>query len=201
LLGRVTVGAEFCASLTDLDFEFEDSTVRVISLTSLREVTVADTRVGPLQEGKELETRYWIAESLVRAGYARFHEDDVLTFAVLSKLHWRETKLSQGFQISPLSDHFYSKLKRFLGYSRKRSSSEPMSTAQYLQGTRLAQDIVNCRLRKIVNLATSSSKTTAAMTQALTREERILFDKVKSAVAEWQEAILDIEADRQARSS
>jgi hypothetical protein len=195
------VGAEFCASLTDLDFEFEDSTVRVISLTSLREVTVADTRVGPLQEGKELETRYWIAESLVRAGYARFHEDDVLTFAVLSKLHWRETKLSQGFQISPLSDHFYSKLKRFLGYSRKRSSSEPMSTAQYLQGTRLAQDIVNCRLRKIVNLATSSSKTTAAMTQALTREERILFDKVKSAVAEWQEAILDIEADRQARSS
>jgi DNA replication initiation complex subunit (GINS family) len=76
-----------------------------------------------------------------------------------------------------------------------------MSTAQYLQGTRLAQDIVNCRLRKIVNLATSSSKTTAAMTQALTREERILFDKVKSAVAEWQEAILDIEADRQARSS
>jgi len=195
------VGAEFCASLTDLDFEFEDSTVRVISLTSLREVTVANTRVGPLQEGKELETRYWIAESLVRAGYARFHEDDVLTFAVLSKLHWRETKLSQGFQISPLSDHFYSKLKRFLGYSRKRSSSEPMSTAQYLQGTRLAQDIVNCRLRKIVNLATSSSKTTAAMTQALTREERILFDKVKSAVAEWQEAILDIEADRQARSS
>ncbi|MCJ7608817.1 DNA replication complex GINS family protein [Candidatus Bathyarchaeota archaeon] len=195
------MGAEFCASLTDLDFEFEDSTVRVISLTSLREVTVADTRVGPLQEGKELETRYWIAESLVRAGYARFHEDDVLTFAVLSKLHWRETKLSQGFQISPLSDHFYSKLKRFLGYSRKRSSSEPMSTAQYLQGTRLAQDIVNCRLRKIVNLATSSSKTTAAMTQALTREERILFDKVKSAVAEWQEAILDIEADRQARSS
>ena len=195
------MGAEFCASLTDLDFEFEDSTVRVISLTSLREVTVANTRVGPLQEGKELETRYWIAESLVRAGYARFHEDDVLTFAVLSKLHWRETKLSQGFQISPLSDHFYSKLKRFLGYSRKRSSSEPMSTAQYLQGTRLAQDIVNCRLRKIVNLATSSSKTTAAMTQALTREERILFDKVKSAVAEWQEAILDIEADRQARSS
>jgi hypothetical protein len=195
------VGAEFCASLTDLDFEFEDSNVRVISLTSLHEVTIADTRVGPLQEGKELETRYWIAESLVRAGYARFHEDDVLTFAVLSKLHWRETKLSQGFQISPLSDHFYSKLKRFLGYSRKRSSSEPMSTAQYLQGTRLAQDIVNCRLRKIVNLATSSSKTTAAMTQALTREERILFDKVKSAVAEWQEAILDIEADRQARSS
>jgi hypothetical protein len=193
------VGAEFSASLTDLDFEFEDSTVRVIPLKSLQEVTVADTRVGPLIEGKELETRYWIAESLVRAGYARFHEDDVLTFAVLSKLHWRETKLSQGFQISPLSDHFYSKLRRFLGSSRERSSSEPSSATQYLQGTRLAQDIVNCRLRKIVNLAASPSKTT--MTQALAREERILFDKVRFAVAEWQKTILDIEVGRQVRSS
>jgi hypothetical protein len=39
------------------------------------------------------------------------------------------------------------------------------------------------------------------MTQALAREERILFDKVRFAVAEWQKTILDIEVGRQVRSS
>jgi len=187
------MGEEFSPTLGDLDFDYEDSTIRIVSLTSLQEVRVADTTVGPLEEGKEFETRYWIAEELVEAGYARFREEDLLTYVTLNKLHWRETKLLPGLQISPLPDHFYPKLRRFLNAARERSSIEPTAATQYLQGRRLAQDIVNCRLRKIVSLAASPTRA-ASVTQALTKEECVLFEKVRLAVAEWEKRILDIEA-------
>jgi len=187
------VGEERALALGDIDFDYEDSPVRIMALTNIQEVTIADTTVGPLEEGKEFETRYWIAEELVKAGYARFREEDLLTFVTLNKLHWRETKLQQGLQVSPLPDHFYPKLRRFLSAARERSSSEPIAATQYLQGRRLAQDIINCRLRKIVALAASPTRAASAM-QALTKEECILFEKVRLAVAEWEKRILDIEA-------
>ena len=187
------MGEDASPTLEDLDFDYEDSPIRVIPLTSLQEVNIADTTVGPLEEGKEFETHYWIAEELVKAGYARFREDDLLTYVTLNKFHWRETKLQQGLQISPLPDHFYPKLRRFLSAARERSSIEPTAATQYLQGTRLAQDIINCRLRKIVNLAASPTRATSVM-QALTKEECILFEKVRIAVDEWEKRLLDIEA-------
>jgi hypothetical protein len=184
---------EFSPTLGDLDFDYEDSPVRVVALTSLQEVTVADTTVGPLEEGKEFEAHYWIAEELVKAGYARFREDEALDYVTLNKLHWRETKLQPGLQISPLPDHFYPKLRRFLSAARERSSAEPVAATHYLQGRRLAQDIINCRLRKIVGLAASPTRATSVM-QTLSKEECILFEKVRLAVAEWEKRILDIEA-------
>lgn len=176
----------------DLDFDYEDSFVRIISLTNLQEITIADTTVGPFEEGKEFETRYWIAEELVRSGYARFHEEAILSYATISKLHWRETKLSPGLQIFQLPDHFYPKLRRFLKAARERSTSEPTAATQYLQADRLARDIINCRLRKIVSLAASSTRT-ASLAQVLSKEERVLFERVRSAVAEWESRILDVE--------
>ena len=184
---------EFSPTLGDLDFDYEDSSIRIVALTSLQEVAVAETTVGPLEEGKEFETRYWIAEELVKAGYARFREDDLLTYVTLSKLHWRETKLQPGLQISPLPDHFYPKLRRFLIAARERSSAEPTAATQYLQGRRLAQDIINCRLRKIVALAASPTRA-ASVTQTLSKEECVLFEKVRLAAAEWEKKILDVEA-------
>ena len=184
---------EFPPTLGDLDFDYEDSPIRIIALTSLQEVTIADTTVGPLEEGKEFETRYWIAEELVKAGYARFREDEVLDYVTLNKLHWRETKLQSGLQLSPLPDHFYPKLRRFLSAARERSNAEPTAATQYLQGKRLAQDIINCRLRKIVGLAASPTRA-ASVVQALSKEECILFEKVRLGVAEWEKSILDVEA-------
>jgi len=184
---------EYPPTIGDLDFDYEDSPVRIMALTNLQEVTVADATIGPLEEGKEFEAHYWIAEELVKAGYARFREDDLLTYVTLNKLHWRETKLQLGLQISPLPDHFYPKLRRFLNAARERSSAEPTAATEYLQGTRLARDIINCRLRKIVSLAISSTRAAPVM-DALSKEERMLFERVRFAVAEWEKRILDVGA-------
>lgn len=183
------MGEELSSTLKDYDFDYEDTRVRIIPITNLQEVTIIDTTIGPLEEGKELETSYWIAEELIKLGYARFNEDDVLTYTTLNKLHWRETKLSPGLQISPLPDYFYPKLRRFLNASRQKASKEPTAANQYLQADRLARDIINCRLRKIVNLAASSTRV-ASIVQALSNEERILFEKVKIAVTDWEKNIL-----------
>ncbi len=187
------MGEVLSSTPKDLDFGYEDSLARIIPLTSLQEVNVSGTKIGPLVEGKEVETRYWIAEELVKAGYARFHEDDVLTYATLNKLHWRETKLSPALQISPLPDYFYPKLRRFLNSARERASKEPTAASQYLQADRLARDIINCRLRKIVSLAASSTRA-ASVVQALSKEERILFEKVRIAVTDLEKKILEFEA-------
>jgi len=176
----------------DLDLDYEDSPVRVVILSSLQEISVGGTSVGPLEEGKELETKYWIAEELVKAGYAHFREEDVLTYPTLNKLHWRETKLSPGLQISPLPEYFYPKLRRYLSAAREKSSKEPTAASQYLQADRLAQDIINCRLRKIVSLAAISTKSTSTV-QALSKEERVVFEKVRYTVMDWEKKILDLE--------
>jgi len=179
-------------SSRDLDFDYEDSPIRVVVLSTLEEISVGGMLVGPLDEGKELETKFWIAEELVKAGYARFREEDVLTYPTLNKLHWRETKLSPGLQISPLPEYFYPKLRRYLRAAREKASKEPTAASQYLQADRLAEDIINCRLRKIVSLAATSSKSTAIV-QALSKEERGVFEKVRYTVTDWERKILGLE--------
>ncbi len=191
LRGR-TMEENSSLSSGDLDFDYEDSPIKVVVLSTLQEISVGGILVGPIDEGKELETKYWIAEELAKAGYARFRDEDVLTYSTLNKLHWRETKLSPGLQISPLPEYFYPKLRRYLSTAREKASKEPTAASQYLQADRLAEDIINCRLRKIVSLAASSTKLTSIV-QALSKEERAVFEKVRYTVTDWEKKILDLE--------
>jgi hypothetical protein len=48
-------------SIEDADLEFQNSIVKIVALGSLQEFAVAETTVGPLQEGKEYAMRCWIA--------------------------------------------------------------------------------------------------------------------------------------------
>ncbi len=175
-----------------MDFDYENSNVRVVAITNLQEVAVAETTVGPLEEGKEYEMRYWVAAELAKSGYVRFREDESLAFVSLNKVHWRETKLQQGLQISALPDHFYPKLRRYLNALREKLGVDSSAMNEYVQATRLAKDVVNCRLKKIVNLATTPARSPAFI-NALTGEERTLFEDVRGIVAKWEADILRTE--------
>ncbi len=177
-------------TIEDSDLEFQNSMVKIVSLGNLQELSVAETVVGPLQQGKEYTMRYWIASILVRSGYARFYEDDSMTFLSLNKIHWRETKLQMGRQISPLPEFFYSKLRRYLGELKQKASSDASFAGEYTQALRLAQDIVNCRLKKITNLATSPQR--ESVIKDLSIEERSIFEGVGAMVLEWTSKILEI---------
>lgn len=185
---------EALSSIVDTDLEFQNSMVKIVALGNLQELNVAEATIGPLEEGKEYEVRYWIASELVKAGYARFYEDVPLTFASLNKIHWRETKLQTGRQISPLPEYFYPKLRRYLEELRQSASRDASLAVEYAQALRLARDIINCRLKKIVNLATYPPA--ESILRSLSKEERCLFDNVCTMVSEWESKILKTEGSR-----
>lgn len=178
-------------TIDDIDLEFQNSMVKIVALGNLQEMKVAETVVGPLQEGKEYEMRYWIALELVKARYARFYEDDIITFLSLNKIHWRETKLQTGRQISPLPEFFYPKLRRYLRELKQKASSDASIASEYAQASRLAQDIVNCRIRKIVNLTTYSQ--VESILKSLSGEEKCVFEGLCEMVSEWGTKVLGME--------
>lgn len=181
-------------AIEDADLEFQNSMVKTVALGNLQELIVTEITVGPLQEGKEYEMRFWIALELVKAGYARFYEDDLMTFSSLNKIHWKETKLQSSRQISSLPKFFYPKLRRYLGDLKQRLTSDASLAGEYTQASRLAQDIVNCRLRKIVNLATYPQ--TEGILRSLSKEERSMFEYVDSMVSEWMLKVLKKESSK-----
>lgn len=182
------------SSIIDSDLEFQNSMVKIVALGNLQAIDVAEATIGPLEEGKEYEVRYWIASELIKTGYARFYEDVPLTFASLNKIHWRETKLQTGRQISPLPEFFYPKLRRYLEALRQNASRDAAFAGEYAQASRLARDIINCRLNKIVNLATYPPSEN--ILRSLTKEERSLFDNVCTVVSEWESKIFKMEGSK-----
>jgi hypothetical protein len=178
-------------SIESVDLEFQNSRVKIVALGGLQELRVANSVVGPLEEGREYEVQYWIGLELVKAGYARFYEDVQMTFLVLNQIHWRETKLQIGRQISSLPEFFYPKLRRYLEGLRQSVSRDASFAGEYARASGLARDIVNSRLKKIINLATYPRD--ESILQALSEEERSVFDTVSDIVVDWESNILEVE--------
>lgn len=174
-------------SIEDIDIDFKNSITRLVALENLQKLTIADINVGPLEKGKEVEVTSWIAEELVKAGYARFQEGEMINIASLNKIHWRETRLQSGRTISPLPEFFYPKLRRFLEELRNDSMESDHKSAM-----RLIVDIINIRIKKILRLGASSSQTENIL-RHLTPEEKIFYNKLHSTVMEWKLKILRLE--------
>ncbi|RLI20993.1 hypothetical protein DRO45_02945 [Candidatus Bathyarchaeota archaeon] len=63
-------------TIKNLDFNFENSPVKVIANRNCPEIKLAGLTVGPFEEGNEYEVRYWIARELVKSGIARFRAEE-----------------------------------------------------------------------------------------------------------------------------
>lgn len=173
-------------TVEDLDFNFENTLVKMIANRSSPEMKVAGETIGPLEEGKEFQVKYWVALELAKSGVAHFHGDEKIDLVMLHKLYWRET-IQSGKQIPPLPENFYPKLRRYL--AELKEFTDPVKAQDYEKAKRLAQDIINCRLRKIVGLASGPAQTEDILGN-LTGEERILYDHLHEMVADWRSKIL-----------
>lgn len=188
------MGAASIFTVEDVDFDFENTAVRMIANRSYPETKVVGLAVGPLEEGREFEVKYWIARELAKAGIARFREKDALNLVSLNKIHWREM-IQTGRRISTLPEHFYPKLRRYLSELKDKAATDSSSADEYNRALRLAQDIVNCRLKKIVGLAASPAQTDSVL-RSLSREERILYDGLYATVSGWKSKILKLRPPR-----
>ena len=116
--------------IADADFEFENTPVRIAANRNCEKIELAGLEIGPFEEGKEYEIRFWIAKELEKAGIARFREEDLLTSVKLYKIHWKE-RVQSVKQIASISQDFYPKLRRYLADLKKNAVKKPEIMREY----------------------------------------------------------------------
>ena len=174
--------------IRDADFTFENTTVRIVCNRNYPQIELAGLKIGPLEEGKEYELQYWIANQLEQTGIARFREEELLDTKKLDKTLWKE-KVQQTRQVSHIEEDFYPRLRRFLHNQKRTANNNPDRMTEYRKAIGVAHDIVNIRLRKIVYLASSPEQTNQTL-KDLAKEERILYDRLFTIIHQWKSKIL-----------
>ncbi|UCC33051.1 MAG: DNA replication complex GINS family protein [Candidatus Bathyarchaeota archaeon] len=176
-------------SIEDAESEFENTPVKTTARRDCPEIKLAGLKVGPLEEGGEYELMYWIARELEKAGIVHLHEEEALDAVKLYKIHWKE-RVQSAKQIISLSKNFYPRLRRYLASQRKEAVRKPEKMKDYDKAVRLSKDIINCRLKKIISLA-SAPKQTHQTLNNLTREEYALHEQLNTTISSWRGRILE----------
>jgi hypothetical protein len=169
------------------DFMFENSLITVIAIKSMPKIDLAGFSVGPFEEGHEYEVRFWVARELEKDGVVKIKEG-ALDAAKLYKIQWTERIQAIG-QLSTLPEDFYPRLRRLISELRAASKISPEKMREYEYVQNLAQDIVNCRLRKIVSLASIPAPESHVL-KNLTLEERDLYERIHRIIMEWKDKIV-----------
>jgi len=172
----------------DSDFMFENKPVKVIANRNEAELELAGLKIGPFEEGREYEVRFWVAQELEEAGVVRFREEDTLDVVKLHKINWKE-RVQPTNRVSPLPEEFYPQLRRYLAYLTRTAHNNSEKLKEYDKSMQIALDVVNCRVKKIVSLASSPLLTAQAL-QSLTPEERALYHRLFKFIDEWRSKIL-----------
>jgi len=178
------------SSIKDADFMFENTPVKIIVSRNCPEIELAGLKVGPFEEGREYEVRFWIAQELEKAGIARLREEELLDAVKLYKMHWKE-RVQSVKQISSLPEDFYPRLRRYLAGLKEEAAKNPEKMKDYKKVTELSHDIINCRLKKIVSLSSAPAQTDQIL-KNLTKEERVIYERLSAIISEWRSTILKV---------
>ena len=182
------MSTEPLASIRDADFIFKNTPVKIVMNRNCPEIELAGLKVGPFQEGKEYEVRFWIARELEKAGIARFREEELLDLVKLNKIHWKE-RVQSTQQIAFLPEDFYPRLRRYLADLKMGAIKKPEKMRDYEKARRLSRDIINLRLKKIVSLASAPAQTNQIL-RNLTKEERVIYERLHTIISAWRTRIL-----------
>jgi hypothetical protein len=183
------------ARIGNLDFNFENSFVRVIANRNSPEIKLAGLDVGPFEEGNEYEVHRWVALELAKSGVAHFRQEEQLDAAKLNKIQWTERVQTPG-QISKLPEDFYPKLRRCLAELKQEVAKNPEKMREYERVKQLTQDIVNSRLKKIVSIASAPAQTENTL-RNLTGEEKFLHEQLYRFINQWKTQILEYEEEHE----
>jgi len=181
--------AEALMTVDDIDFDFENSDVRVILTREVPE-TPRLTKLTSAKVGQEITVPYWAAKELVQLGFAKFREEDMLDFNSLSKIHWRET-IPASRQLPALQSSFYCMLRRHLVELRQQARQDQVKLRELERTETLVRDIVNVRVRKIVSLAASPTPSEELL-QGLTFEERALYSVLNKTIEAWKVRLVEM---------
>lgn len=176
--------------LKSRDFEYENLGVRIVGLKEHSAVDVAGFLIGPLDKGVEVEVPRWVADMLIQMGLAREKVDDSLKLVDLTKISWREERSEL---LQPLDAYFYPRLRRFLRRLQAFSLREPtpIILQEQQKAFSFARDIVNCRVRKMVQAALTEFPPKSVV-ECMSLEERELFKGLHTLINEWRSQVLGV---------
>ena len=175
-------------SIKGADFEFENTAVRIITARSCPEIALSGLKIGPFEEGREYEVKFWVARELEKTGIARFREEERLDSVMLYKIHWKE-RVQPLKRVSSLPEDFYPRLRRYLADLKGEAARSAEKMREYEKVVKLSHDVISTRLNKIVSLSASPVETNEVL-QSLALEERILYDRLRGIISEWRSNIL-----------
>jgi len=181
-------------TIKDIDLKFRNSPARVVMLSACPEMDLVGTKIGPFDKGDEVTIDYWIANELVKLGLASFSDEYMLNMVTLNKIHWREM-IQTSTRLSTLPENFFPILRRYLASLTEKALKDPSIVEDKNKALRIAQDIVNCRLNKVVRLALAPEQTDEIL-QLLSPEEKTLYHRLRSIISEWKLQILDLEMEK-----
>ncbi len=180
-------------SIRDADLVFENTPIKIVANRDSPEIDLPGVKVGPFQEGKEYEVRFWIAQELKKSGIAHIREEEPLDLKMLNKIQWKE-----GFQtaqrVTALPEDFYPKLRRYLEELNEEAIKKPETRENYEKAKKLADDITRTRLKKLVSLASAPAQTRQILGN-LTKEELTLYNYLHDVISKWRNRILKTRGD------
>jgi hypothetical protein len=185
----LTNTAKSLTGIKEVDFTYENSLIKIIANRNHPEIELAGLKIGPFEEGREYVVKYWIAHELERAGVVHIRPEQQLDIRKLNTIHWKESGIVNAKQLSSLEIDFYPKLRRYLASLKRNAIGNTEKSFEYQKAARMAQDIVNCRLQKIVSLASSPDQTNQTL-KDMAKEEHILYENLHNFIHEWKIGIL-----------
>jgi len=171
----------------DADFIFANKSTKVIAIRNSPEIELAGLTVGPFEEGSEYEVKFWVAQELEKAGIIRLGEETLTASRLYQTLH-RE-RIQPASNLSSLPEGFHPRLRRLIEDLKNSSRSGPEKMREYEYAQKLSNDIVGCRLKKIISLACTPGQKSQIL-RNLTIEELELYEKLDKIINEWREEIL-----------
>ena len=122
--GELGLSADPLTTIRDADFIYENTPIKIVANRNSPEIDLPGVKVGPFQEGKEYEVKYWIAQELKRAGVTRLREEEPLDLMSLNKIHWKE-RVQASQRVIALQTDFYPKLRRYLKELNEKAMKKP----------------------------------------------------------------------------
>ena len=187
--GELRLSTDPVKAIRDADFEFENMQVKIVANRNSPEIELPGIKVGPFEEGKEYEIKYWIAKELKKSGIARIRMEQPLELMILNKIQWKERNQASQKVLS-VPENFYPKLRRFLEELNDQAIKKPEKRPDIERAKNLSVDIVRMRLKKIVALASSGRDQTSIIRHGFTKEEELLYECLHKIINEWQNEIL-----------
>ncbi len=179
--------------LKAIAIEHEEEQVKVVVLKDVEDPLLEALGIGRLQKGSEVPLQRGVARSLVREGIAEYAESR-LRLEDLGRYAFLETRRGTAPNtLEKLPQTFYPDLRDYIEQLRRRSlERDPYAIEELHKAEAFIEDLVKTRLRKILLLVQAGEDAKEAY-DAMTPEERVLFDAIRKLVDTWKKEILPVE--------